>query len=76
MTQLDAAANEVVTAFAAAQEAARANLGAGKVFLGAFGIAESLGYVRGTLGWDSAVSGAYHVFKHEKIVTDHNNVQI
>lgn len=76
MTDHNAQAQEVVTAYTAAQKAARESLGAGKVFVGAFGIADSLGYVRDSLGWNSAVSGAYEVFKHETIITNAQNVQV
>lgn len=59
-----------VEAFRAGETAAIECLKAKGEFLGAFQIADSLGFERNSLNWDCAVSGAYNEYQRHEIITN------
>lgn len=72
----DAECRAMVKAFKAAENLARVSLGKGKEFLGAYGVADALGYERNGPEWNCAVSAAYSVFKDETIVVNSFGIQV
>lgn len=54
----DSELNAMCAAYVAGKVAAQEMLHVGNVFLGAFNVADSLGYARESLDWRSAVLGA------------------
>lgn len=60
----------------AATNAATQSIGSGKVFPGAYAIADMLGYETESFAWNCAVAAAFQVYSKVEIITDENNIQV